>query len=150
MADAQDIKIKSFLKFIRYAEHKREDSLGYRQLFGNKQTFTDMSKHPNTPQTAWGRTSTAAGAYQILYATWQEAVEKGIVRDFTESSQDKIATWKLRTRHALVHVQKGDIEHAIPLLRKEWTSMPGAAESTMSMKHAREKFDKYVNEFSEK
>lgn len=150
MGDSQDIQVKSFLKFIRYAEHGRESDVVYRQIFGNTQTFSDMSKHPNIRVTAWGRTSTAAGAYQILFATWQEAVDKGIVRDFTPASQDKIATWKLQTRHALLHVQKGDIEHAIPLLRKEWTSMPGAAESKISMKQAKELFDKYVKEYSGK
>lgn len=150
MADMQGIRIRSFLKFIRYAEHKREDDLVYNQIYGNKLTFTDMSKHPNIRATAWGRTSTAAGAYQVLYATGQEAVDKGIVSDFTKASQDKIATWKLRTRHALMHIQQGDIEHAIPLLRKEWTSMPGAAESKMSMPQAKDLFDKYVKEYSKK
>lgn len=150
MDDSQDIHVKSFLKFIRYAEHGRESDLVYRQIFGNTQTFNDMSKHPNIRVTAWGRTSTAAGAYQILFATWQEAVDKGTVRDFTPASQDKIAIWKLQTRHALPHVKKGDIEQAIPLLRKEWTSMPGAAESKISMTQARELFDRYVKQFSEK
>ena len=150
MADQNEIHVKAFLKFIRYAEHKREDDLVYYQIFGNKQTFSDTSKHPNVLVTAWGRSSTAAGAYQILYKTWKEAVEKGVVRDFTPASQDAIAIWKLKTRRALPYVQSGDIDKAIPLLRKEWTSMPGAAESRMTMEEARQLFKKYVEEYGGK
>lgn len=147
MDNSQEINIRAFLKFIRYAEHRREDNSVYYRIYGNKLTFSDISKHPNVRVVAWGRTSTAAGAYQILYSTWQEAVEKGIVRDFTPLSQDKIALWKLRTRHALSHVQRGEIDRAIPFLRKEWTSMPGAAESKMTMNQAKLLFNKYVMEY---
>ncbi len=150
MADSQEINVKAFLKFIRRAEHKREDDLVYYQIFGNKKTFSDTSKHPNVLGHGWGKSSTAAGAYQILYKTWKEAVEKGIVRDFTPASQDAIAIWKLKTRHALVYVQAGNVEKAIPLLRNEWTSMPGAAESNMSMDEAKQLFNKYVAEYGGK
>ena len=148
MPDSQDINVKAFLKFIRYAEHKREDDLVYYQIYGNQFTFSDTSKHPNRTVTAWGKKSTAAGAYQILYGTWQEAVDLGIVRDFTPMSQDKIAIWKLKTRRALSYVQNGDIETAIPLLRKEWTSMPGAGQSKMPMAEARQLFDQYVAQYT--
>lgn len=47
-------------------------------------------------------------------------------------------------------VQSGDIDKAIPLLRKEWTSMPGAAESKMSMEEARQLFNKYAAEYGGK
>lgn len=145
---AQEINLAAFLKFIRYAEHKREDDGVYFLLFGGVRTFTDVSKHPNDPQVAWGKKSSAAGAYQILYNSWLEAKAKGIVRDFSKPSQDAFAIWKLRTRHALPYVQLGNIEKAIPLLRQEWTSMPGA--SNMTMKEARELFDKYVAEMATK
>lgn len=150
MAGQQEINVKAFLKFIRYAEHKREDDLVYYQIFGNKQTFSDTSKHPNILVHAWGRSSTAAGAYQILYKTWKEAMEKGIVRDFTPASQDAIAIWKLKSRHAITYVQAGDVEKAIPLLRKEWTSMPGAAESNMTISDAKQLFKKFAAEYGTK
>ncbi|GLQ87423.1 lysozyme family protein [Dyella flagellata] len=64
---------------------------------------------------AWGKESTAAGAYQILYPTWYEAWKKGGVSDLSKSSQDKLAIEKLRSRHALGYVEQDDIDHAIPL-----------------------------------
>jgi lysozyme len=145
-----EINVAAFLKFIRYAEHHREDEGVYFLLYGGQQTFIDTSKHPNKAITAWGRTSTAAGAYQILYSTWKEAKDKGVVIDFSKASQDKLATSKLTSRGALQYIKKGDIDHAIPLLRNEWTSMPGAAQSKMTMTRARELFAKYVAEFAGK
>ena len=61
-----------------------------------------------------------------------------------------IAVWKLKTRHAFVYVQAGNVENAIPLLRNEWTSMPGAKESKMTMDEAKQIFSKYVAEYSGK
>lgn len=142
MNDAQK-NVAAFLKFIRFAEHTRDDDGVYFLLYGGKQTFSDTSRHPNQPIKAWGQTSTAAGAYQILYGTWKEAKDNGVVPDFSKESQDKLAASKLRSRHALRYIEAGDIDHAIPLLRKEWTSMPGAAQSKMSMATAHELFKKY-------
>lgn len=143
-----EINVAAFLKFIRYAEHLRDDDGVYFLLYGGRQTFTDTSKHPNKAITAWGRTSTAAGAYQILYSTWKEAKDKGIVTDFSKDSQDTLAKAKLSSRRALPFIEAGDIDHAIPLLRNEWTSMPGAGQSKMTMATAHERFAKYVAEFS--
>jgi muramidase (phage lysozyme) len=142
------INVAAFLKLIRFAEHKTDSDDVYTLLYGGRQRFTDMSKHPNKSITAWGHSSTAAGAYQILFGTWKEAKDKGIVLDFTKASQDKLATSKLRSRRALPFIEKGDIEHAIPLLRSEWTSMPGASQSDMTMESAQQLFDKYVAELS--
>lgn len=141
-----DINVAAFLRLIRYAEHHIDSDDVYWVLYGGQQRFTDASKHPDKAVTAWGHTSTAAGAYQILYATWKEARERGIVTDFSKASQDKLALEKLRSRHALAYVQQGDIDHAIPLLRKEWTSLPGGSQSKMTMADARALFAKYVAE----
>ena len=98
--------------------------------------------------TAWRRTSTAAGAYQILYRTWKEAFDQGLVSDFTPASQDLIARNKLKTRKALKAVEAGNIEDAIGYLRSEWTSLPGAAQSNFSIADARKKFNQYVTELT--
>jgi muramidase (phage lysozyme) len=144
----EDINVAAFLRLIRFAEHKTDSDSVYFLLYGGQQRFTDTSKHPNKAITAWGHTSTAAGAYQILYPTWKEAKDKGIVTDFSKASQDKLAVEKLRSRHALAYIQQGDIDKAIPLLRKEWTSLPGASQSKMTMDEARALFAKYVIEVS--
>lgn len=70
--------------------------------------------------------------------------------DFSKASQDKLAIEKLRSRHALGYVQQGDIDHAIPLLRNEWTSLPGASQSKMTMDEARTLFAKYLSEVTGK
>ncbi|MDF0605304.1 glycoside hydrolase family 104 protein [Neisseriaceae bacterium TC5R-5] len=146
----EEINVAAFLKLIRFAEHGTDNDSVYFLLYGGKKSFTDVTKHPNNPQTAWGRTSTAAGAYQILAPTWQEAKERSVVSDFSKASQDKLALAKLRSRGALLFVQQGDIESAITRtsLRKEWASLPGASQSNMTMQAARERFNKYVQELS--
>ena len=146
----EQINIAAFLRFIRYAEHQSDDDKVYFLLYGGQQRFTDTKQHPNKAITAWGHTSTAAGAYQILYSTWKEAKDKGVVIDFSKASQDTLATAKLRSRRALAYIEVGDIERAIPLLRTEWTSMPGAKQSAMTMSTARELFNKYVAELGGK
>ena len=110
--------------------------------------MVSASSHPNRAMKAWGRTSTAAGAYQILYGSWKEAREKGIVLDFSPNAQDTFARWKLTTRHANSFVRKGDIDRATPLLRSERASMPGASQSKISMAEAHGMFDRYAAELS--
>lgn len=140
----EETNVAAFLKLIRFAEHRTDSDEVYFLLYGGRQTFTDTSQHPNRAITAWGHTSTAAGAYQILYPTWKEAKDKGVVSDFSKASQDKLARAKLQSRGALSAIQKGDIERAIPFLRSEWTSLPGAKQSKMTMAQARVLFDQYV------
>jgi lysozyme len=142
----EEIYVSAFLKFIEYAEHGRTDDGVCFLLYGGIKSFTDTSKHPNRAMKAWGRTSTAAGTYQILYGCRKEAKEKGIVLDFSPNAQDKFALWKLTTRHAISFVIKGDIDKVIPLLRSEWASMPGASQSKISMADAHGMFDRYAAE----
>lgn len=144
----EEINIKAFLKLIRYAEHGREDDDVYYLLYGGKQKFSDTTQHPNKAIEAWGHTSNAAGAYQILFSTWNEAKQKSIVADFSPDAQDTIARWKLETRKAMAFVKAGELEKAIAVLRNEWTSLPGASQSKMTMTEAKERFAGYVKEYS--
>jgi muramidase (phage lysozyme) len=145
--DNQEINVQAFLKLIRYAEHKREDTIVYYLLYGGTQTFSDLSRHPDKQVKAWGKESTAAGAYHILKSSYDEAVAQEIIRDFTPASQDAYALWILRTRGVLELVKAGDISHAIFQLRNDWLSLPGTSQSKMTMQEARERFERYVKEF---
>ena len=109
-------------------------------------TFTDISRHPNQPHIRWGRKSTAAGAYMFLTGTWQEAVEAGVVSDFTPASQDTLAWWKIGQRHARPAVCGGraTLIVAFNLLRAEWSPLPGAAQSQVSMQGARDRYETYL------
>ncbi|MFC4160884.1 glycoside hydrolase family 24 protein [Chitinimonas lacunae] len=145
--DQKEVNLKAFLKLIRYAEHKREDNEVYTIMYGGG-TFKDTSTHPNTLVRKWGKSSTAAGAYQILYGSWAEAKKLGIVNDFSPDAQDRFAIWKLKTRGAYPFVLEGDVEKAVEKLRKEWTSLPGASQSSFVMSDAKARFQRYVTEYS--
>ena len=61
--------------------------------------FDDFTDHPRIPAripegfAAAGRTSTAAGRYQFVAGTWDEARAATGVPDFSEDSQDTAAWW---------------------------------------------------------
>ena len=116
--------IRAFLIMIQYAEGTYGKD-GYRKLYGGS-LFNDFSRHPNAPQTKWGITSTAAGAYQILNKTWLELQAKLKLPDFSPVSQDKAAIELIRRRKALDDVYAGRWSQAIEKCRKEWASLPGA------------------------
>ena len=70
----------------------------YNIMFGQR-TFTDFSKHPNSAKTITegdhkGNVSTAAGAYQIIKATWDRVKNKLGLPDFSPESQD-MAAWEV-------------------------------------------------------
>lgn len=116
--------LKAFLIMLQYSE----GTLGkdaYRKLFGGG-TVDDLSKHPNTPVSKWGLTSTAAGAYQILNKTWTELQERLGLPDFSPNSQDRAAIELIKRRKALDDVMAGRFAQAIAKCRKEWASLPGA------------------------
>lgn len=116
--------IRAFLIMIQYAEGTYGKD-GYKKLYGGS-SFNDFAKHPNSPQTKWGITSTAAGAYQILNKTWLELQSKLGLTDFSPVNQDKAAIELIRRRKALDDVYAGRFKEAIAKCRKEWASLPGA------------------------
>jgi len=61
--------VQAFLRVIRAGETSHDD-VAYRMMFGGG-LFDDFSHHPNIVNEAAGLKSTAAGAYQFLYRTWQ-------------------------------------------------------------------------------
>ena len=116
--------LRAFLIMLQYAEDTYGQD-GYRKLYGGS-TFEDFSRHPNKPQTRWGITSTAAGAYQILAKTWAGLQAELKLPDFSPTSQDKAAIELIRRRKALDDVYAGRFAQAIAKCRKEWASLPGA------------------------
>ena len=116
--------LKAFLTMIQYAEGTYGQN-AYRMLYGGK-LFGDYSVHPNTAVTKGGVTSTAAGAYQILYRTWQSVQPVLALPDFSPTSQDRAAIELVRRRGALEDVMAGRFGDALYKCRKEWASLPGA------------------------
>ncbi len=98
-------------------------------------------------------TSSAAGAYQITRPTWRDAVaglaKQGTqIADFSMASQDSVAEQLIRHDRARDAVRGGNLEAAIPLLTKRWTSLPGGSQPApgLTMEEARRRFDQYVKE----
>jgi muramidase (phage lysozyme) len=135
--------VNAFLKLIRFAEHYPDTSDDfYNTLYGGGR-FLSYAVHPNRAVRRWGHTSTAAGAYQILYSTWAEARKRGVVNDFSPQSQDALAFYKLSSRGAAGSVCEGNLALAFALLRDEWTSLPGGRQSRMSYDSGKAAFISY-------
>lgn len=74
-----------------------EESPGYDVIYGGSR-FSDFSKHPGIyipiksgPNA--GKLSSAAGRYQFLESTWEEAAAATGATDFSPAAQDKAAWW---------------------------------------------------------
>ena len=117
--------IGAFLRVVRERESSQDDS-AYTVLNGGAH-FTDFSAHPFVGQrTPPGK---AAGAYQFIASTWAEVAKQYAIPDFSPPSQDAGAVARLIYRGALDDVIAGRFADAVAKCRREWTSLPGAAES---------------------
>jgi muramidase (phage lysozyme) len=134
----REANLRAFLWMIRKCEGTANE-MGYRTLFGYKY-FDDFSKHPNRKVTAGGYTSTAAGAYQILYKTWVWLKTFNDLPDFSPENQDKAAVALIQYRGALEDVYAGRFDSAVKKCAKEWASLPGSpyGQPTRSLADARD------------
>ncbi len=131
--EQQQRNLAAFLLVIRYCEGTADSSgEGYRALFGwspgNGITFSDFSKHPNiakywtNPATGQKIKTTAAGAYQINYPTYQDFGGG----DFSPDSQDAMATRIIARAGALEDVYAGRLQVAVNKLGGRWASLPSS------------------------
>lgn len=109
---------------IQFAEGTYGET-AYQKLYGGG-LFSSFNQHPNQPIKRWGITSTAAGAYQFLYGTWQSLAKDLKLYDFSPASQNKGAIELIRKKGALTDVLSGRIADAVYRCRKIWASLPGA------------------------
>jgi muramidase (phage lysozyme) len=121
-----DTNVWAFLKSIRLGEGTMDDA-GYYRIVGGG-TFTDDSTHPRIrvyiPR--YKVYSTAAGAYQIIFPTWQGLCKQYGFTGFTPQEQDEMAVALIVGRKAIDEVMAGKIEDAIALCSAEWASLPGS------------------------
>lgn len=139
--------VRAVLAVIRRGEGT-SGADGYRTLYGGG-TFASFADHPRQAVTKWGRTSTAAGAYQFLSSVWDETRQKMGLTDFTPASQDLAALGRIAARGVLADVLAGRLESAISGnggrghgLRWEWASLPGSpyGQGTISLATAQTVF----------
>lgn len=124
-------QVQQMLQMLKSAEGTAglgED--GYNVLFGGE-TFSGYDDHPRVSKPFTGtdgksNRTTAAGAYQFLSRTWDDASKAVGVTDFSPESQDKVAIELIRRRGALDNVLTGDFEGAIEKLGQEWASLPSS------------------------
>lgn len=121
--------VAAFLAMIRSAEGTAGPA-GYQTMFGGA-LFSSFADHPRIKQTATfsnGKTvtSTAAGAYQFLSTTWDDARNALGLLDFSPAAQDAGAVWLIRRRGALEDVRAGNFAAAVAKCAKEWASLPGS------------------------
>lgn len=126
--------VGAFLRVIREGESSQEP-VAYRMRWGGlgkpAAYFDDFSRHPRIFEpTTGGRQSSAAGAYQIVATTYDSIAPSLGITDFSPSSQDKLAVALIDRHGALDDIMAGRIRTAIADLRQEWTSLPGAVESS--------------------
>lgn len=120
----QDHNVLAFLRVIREGESSQDDS-AYTVMYGGSH-FEGFADHPRIKNTARGITSTAAGAYQFLRATWDEIAQQYGLGDFSPVNQDLGAIGLIARRKALDLVIAGRLHEAIARCAKEWASLPGS------------------------
>lgn len=113
---------------IRSVEGTSGDK-GYTTRFGGHQ-FTDLSKHPNiAAPTPWGTKSEAAGAYQFMKPTWDEARAALNLPDFSRESQEKAGRFLTERRGVNPDAKFNTFEEfssAISKLSPEWAGLPNS------------------------
>ena len=141
-SDEGSRRLAAFLALIRSIEVPGKDNHdAYRTIYGGH-TFMNMSTHPNKKYSAWHHKSDAAGAYQIRDETYNLAVKHGIVYNFDEASQDKIALWLIDRKGATPHIRSAEYDPAFMLLKGTWSSLPGGTQQAIT----RENAIKFIND----
>ncbi len=116
---------RALLNTIRFAEGTwiGGSQEGYQVLYGGDR-FEDLSRHPDIVVRR-RYASAAAGAYQFLPTTWDQAAEELQLRDFRPASQDQAALHLVHERGALQRFDRhGLTAEVLARLAPEWASLP--------------------------
>lgn len=116
---------RALLATIRFAEGTWADGSpqGYRTLYGG-QLVPSLERHPDTVVVK-RYASAAAGAYQMMPATWRSASRSLSLRGFGPANQDQAALYLADQRGALELIDRGQLcDEAMARLAGEWASFP--------------------------
>lgn len=116
---------QGLLRMIRVGEGTAGPQ-GYQTMFGGGQFDTSKGwAHPDRVIDSGRYKSAAAGAYQFLPGTWQEAQQALGLKSFDPVSQDLAALYLADRRGALDVLQKGGkLATVMDKLAPEWASIP--------------------------
>lgn len=116
---------RALLNTIRFAEGTWTEGRheGYRMLYGGR-LIADLTRHPEiTVRSRY--VSAAAGAYQFLPRTWEEAARMLRLPDFGPASQDQAALYLVEKRGVLQRFDRQGLCHEVlARLAPEWASLP--------------------------
>jgi muramidase (phage lysozyme) len=120
--------VKNMLNLIAQAEGTTKH--GYNTNFGGS-SFEDLNDHPRvsrpfTQTDGKQNQTTAAGRYQFLSSTWDDARNQLGLADFSGPNQDIAATFLMDRAGALDDVLRGDYKTATDKLGPVWASLPSS------------------------
>ncbi|WP_201509895.1 LysM peptidoglycan-binding domain-containing protein [Psychrobacter alimentarius] len=159
----KELRVRAFMRMLRVGEGTVGEE-GYARLFGGRSFITYYGKtysdHPRIARPFGKKTSTAAGAYQVMGYTWDDDVmvakrKQYGVTSFGKRDQDIFAVILLKyaRRHAWPLLLEGKIREAMELDRKrgyayEWASLPPGryGQPNKTMAQALKLYDKYFEE----
>jgi muramidase (phage lysozyme) len=125
--------LRAFLAMLRkFESNNRYDAY----VYGG--SFSDMSDHPiATGEKEYvyrkdGRPTSAAGAYQFVYSTWQDMGGAAKYGDFSISAQDKLAVDYIKARGALEYINAGLFWDAKEVLAPVWESLKTNSDAALS------------------
>lgn len=106
-----------------------EGGVSYRTMFGGGQFDTSNGwKHPDKVIRSGGLASTAAGRYQFLTTTWNEAASTLGLKDFSPINQDKAAIFLmdrgLRGNSAEILKKEGTSNRVLNTFAQIWAAVP--------------------------
>ncbi|WP_094553876.1 glycoside hydrolase family 104 protein [Synechococcus sp. 1G10] len=116
---------RALLATIRYAEGTWANGSpdGYRTLYGGE-LVSSLERHPDI-LVVNRYASAAAGAYQMLPATWEAASRRLGLRGFGPANQDQAALYLADQRGALAAIDRGQLcDDSLARLAGEWASFP--------------------------
>lgn len=120
--------VQAFMKTIRQSEGTDAPD-GYTYLFGsssrNSIRFNSFATHPHIEEPFGKQFSSAAGAYQIMYPTWQDIEQKLSLPDFSPHSQDIACLELLSEKDCVQKLMDGDFSYVLTQAASIWASLPG-------------------------
>ncbi len=140
---AVPVKHKAMLNTIAFTEGTagRGGYDGYNVTFAYHY-FSSCVRHPDLAIRSGSYTSTAAGRYQFLYATW-----RGLgLPNFEPNNQDKGGMKLIAQRGVTLPTTRAltatEFANAMSRLNKEWASLPGSpyGQPTYSLATTRKKY----------
>lgn len=106
------------------------DKNGYYTAFGGGK-LDNLNDHPRylmpfTQTDGKANKTSAAGKYQFIQPTWDDAAAKLGLDSFNEQNQDLAALYLLKQNGALDHLLNGDYQGAVAKSGKTWASLPSS------------------------